>query len=152
MEEYRTAVKYLEKAISLHTKESVDYVNLGHSYNELEDYPKAQEAFLKALKLDNENADAYDGLGTAYRNMGEKERAIDCYTKVIEFTKDKEKLFYAYLFRCTCNVSLQRTREALRDANKALEIKWDDGGSGDYQETRNSLMSLRDNLQRKLEG
>ncbi len=152
MEEYRTAVKYLEKAISLHTKESVDYVNLGHSYNELEEYSKAKEAFLKALKLDNENADAYDGLGTAYRNMGEKERAIDCYTKVIEFTKDKEKLFYAYLFRCTCNVSLQRTREALRDANKALEVEWDDGGSGDYQETRNSLMSLRDNLQRKLEG
>ncbi|SEH24780.1 Tetratricopeptide repeat-containing protein [Selenomonas sp. KH1T6] len=102
IDEFQTAVKYLEKAVAIDQSDPKDYVNLGLSYSELKEYAKGKEAHRKALKIDSKCVEAYVGLGSIYRDEKQFEKAIDCYNRAVEFAKDKDSLYHAYMSRCVC--------------------------------------------------
>jgi tetratricopeptide (TPR) repeat protein len=86
LENYQTAIVYLEKALDAMTPNYIDrvYYNLGASYELMVNYPEAIKAFTKSLKYSNQNPSTIFRLAAVYdRYYYDKSVALAHYKKYL---------------------------------------------------------------------
>tara|TARA_R110000772_G_scaffold4094_8_gene14492 strand:+ start:10985 stop:12403 length:1419 start_codon:yes stop_codon:yes gene_type:complete len=78
-----------------------NWLNLGHSYDQLSEAKKAEKCYLKALELEPNNEMALTSLGTCYVQQYRSQEAVKVLEKVIasnpEAGKARSSLGFAYL-------------------------------------------------------
>ncbi len=80
---YETAREYLKKAVGRDPKLDAAYVNLGSTYNELDDYQNAVNALNTALSLHPNWTIALNQLGVGYRGLKDLKNAIEAFNQVV---------------------------------------------------------------------
>ena len=100
---YRKAISFYEKAITLDSEFADAYNNLAYSLCELkEDLDKAEKYIKRAIKLNPDNKIYYlDTLGVIYLNQGKIEKAISTYEEALKlsgsFNKETLSVIYQHL-------------------------------------------------------
>jgi len=77
LEDYKTAIPMLQKAIRLRPDASEPYYNLGYSYFKLNDFQKAIKNYRKALDRDPNNATLRSELANLYFKTGDFKTAVE---------------------------------------------------------------------------
>jgi tetratricopeptide (TPR) repeat protein len=70
---------------------SMDWNEIGNSYNSSKKFDDAIEAFKKAIEIDRKNGQPYSNLGFTYYRLGQYETAILLYKKSLDFLITSEE-------------------------------------------------------------
>lgn len=84
LEEYDSAIFYLNKGISFGAKAEYDFIYLGKCYSKNNDYRESAFYFGKAIEINNSNYISYNERGMAYFEVGEFELAKADFEKALE--------------------------------------------------------------------
>ena len=98
------------------------YMNIGHSYFQLEKYDEAEKYYLQVLERDAGHVDTLIGLGNCYMNRGDTDKAMEWYNK-IEFEKIEGATVLYNVGTLFYNNS--KLDEALMYYKKAVEVQED---------------------------
>ena len=98
------------------------YMNIGHSYFQLEKYDEAEKYYLQVLERDAGHVDTLIGLGNCYMNRGDTDKAMEWYNK-IEFEKIEDATVLYNVGTLFYNNS--KLDEALMYYKKAVEVQED---------------------------
>lgn len=83
--QYEQAAKAYEESIRINPfKDSMDYYNLGITYESLGRYEDSIEAYKQALDIEPDDAYAYNGLGSAYDQLHLSHEAIPAMLKAVQ--------------------------------------------------------------------
>lgn len=80
--DYKRALEYSTKAITIDPKFGHGYMSIGRAYLEMGRYEEARENLLKALDNNWKDADTYFNLGLAHQYLKRDKEAIDYFKKV----------------------------------------------------------------------
>jgi tetratricopeptide (TPR) repeat protein len=94
IEEYTSAKKDFDKALSLNGNYAPAYVGRGKVYLELGDEDKAYTEFSLALEKDPKYPPAFTGRGDVYRKKNDKEAALIEYQKAYELDPQNPLTYY----------------------------------------------------------
>ena len=120
---FREAKKYFLSACN--KKESPTYfLNLGHTYVNLQLPEKAEKYYLQSLDFDPESLMAWKSLATLYQYSGKYEKSVIIWNKIIQNFSDD--LYY--------KIQLAKDLIALQEYRQALVVLSEAKGSGPYQE------------------
>lgn len=72
--------------------EAIEWLELGLSYDDSENYQKAIKAYTKAIELDQKSAAAYNNRGLIYRKKGQYNKAIAVFSRAIELNRTRKQL------------------------------------------------------------
>ena len=86
--DYKKAIEFLDKAISLNPRNPDSYYWRGYAYDELEHYQKAIEDFTKSINLNPQDAPVYYARGVSYSDFGEYQKAKLDLIKASELYKE----------------------------------------------------------------
>jgi protein O-GlcNAc transferase len=92
--EFKTAIKYYQKALDINPDIVIVHNNLGVIYLEVGDLKKAGVHLSKALKLEPQNALVVSNIGNLLKTKGEYDRAIDYYKKAIKLNPQIPQVYY----------------------------------------------------------
>ena len=95
-----------------------------------------------ALKLDPEFADAYLDKARSEYTSGKKVESISDFSNAIKFAEDNKTLHDALCDRAITLAEMKRYKEALADADKAVELKFNEA---DAYHTRSSVHQMMNN-------
>ncbi len=98
------------------------YMNIGHTYFQLENYDEAEINYLKVLEREADHVDTLIGLGNCYMNRGDSEKATEWYNK-IEFGKIEDVTVLYNVGTIFYNNS--EFDDALKYYKKAVEVQED---------------------------
>jgi tetratricopeptide (TPR) repeat protein len=98
------------------------YMNIGHSYFQMENYDEAEKYYLRVLESDPAHVDTLVGLGNCYMNRGDVDKAMEWYNK-IEFEKIEDATVLYNVGTIFYNNS--KLDEALKYYKKAVEVQED---------------------------
>jgi tetratricopeptide (TPR) repeat protein len=98
------------------------YMNIGHSYFQMEDYDEAEKYYLKVLEREADHVDSLIGLGNCYMNRGDTDKAMEWYNK-IEFEKIEDATVLYNVGTIFYNNS--KLDDALKYYKKAVEVQED---------------------------
>jgi len=100
-ENYKQAVRYLEKAIVLDPQDCFPWGPMGTAYECLGEHQKASECYKKMIKIcleqlkeDPENENLWYHMGRAYDGLKQHQNAIDCYKRAVNINPDFEDAWY----------------------------------------------------------
>jgi tetratricopeptide (TPR) repeat protein len=126
---YEESIGVYQKIVETFPEAYIIYLNIGHSYFQLDNYEEAEKNYLKVLESDPQNVDALLGVGNCYMNRGETEKATEWYNKIeIEKIKDPVVLYNVG----TIYYNGSRFEDALKYYQKSVEIQ-EDFLDGRYQ-------------------
>jgi TolA-binding protein len=98
------------------------YLNIGHSYFQLENYDEAEKNYMRVLESDAGNVDALMGVGNCYMNRSETDKAMEWYNKIeLEKIKDPVVLYNVG----TIYYNNSKFEEALKYYQKSVEVQED---------------------------
>ena len=98
------------------------YMNIGHSYFQLENYDEAERYYLQVLEREANHVDTLIGLGNCYMNRGDTEKAMEWYNK-IEFDKIEDATVLYNVGTIFYNNS--KFDDALKYYKKSVEVQED---------------------------
>lgn len=127
------AVGALESACRLAPREAAYRYRLGLALNEMGRLPEARLALEQAVKLEPQFAQAWYNLGLAYAAQEQLEPALEALVRAESLEAQSAQIPFA---RATVLARLNRTGEARRAAQRALEIQ------PDFPEARELLRAL----------
>jgi S1-C subfamily serine protease/tetratricopeptide (TPR) repeat protein len=124
MGEFQEAIQAYKKALELadEAKKPWHFVGLGDAFQELGRYDEAVAAYDNALVSDPEYSDGYYGLGQVHQKRKKYIAAVTNYKKAIKFASHEFQLFRCYLRLSECYEQMSDFREAIRAAEKVLEL------------------------------
>jgi tetratricopeptide (TPR) repeat protein len=122
-EDYKGAIRDIDKAIQLDPNYADAYQCRGLSYSALQNYKLAVKDYDKAIQLKPNVADLYFFRGNAYAGIEEYKLALRDYDKAIEL---KRKDGSVYLFRGIARFELGDYQGALEDYNRTIRLQPDD--------------------------
>jgi tetratricopeptide (TPR) repeat protein len=96
------------------------YMNIGHSYFQMENYDEAEKYYLMVLEREPGHVDTLIGLGNIYMNRGDIEKAMEYYNK-IEFEKIEDPIVLYNVG--TIFYNNHKFDEALQYYQKAVEMQ-----------------------------
>jgi len=117
---YEEAKQILERAAQEHPKNEAALAVLGNLEIELQTYAPAVQHLSAALTLKPEDTPTRIWLAVAYKSTGDSTRAIEQLGKVL--ARDPQNAL-AYYERAQIYSNQDRDADALRDAEKAVELK-----------------------------
>ena len=117
--EYKQAIFYYNKAISLENKDPNFYVNRGNCYSRLKLYEKAFSDYEKAIKLNSNNASAFNNRGFSFIQLTQYKLALEDFNKAIQLDSNYAQ---AYTNRGFIYYHFHDINKALADFNKAIEV------------------------------
>ena len=126
---YKEAIKYFKKHISIYPEDKESYFFLGEMYFFTMQFDDAIDAFEKAISLKEDYFEAYCFLGLTFGILGLDEKAIEAFKKAIEINPNS---YEAYGGLASIYHKLGDSEEAIKYCNKALEIN---PSSGTIHET-----------------
>ncbi len=88
LNDYPDAIKWLEKAVSMDSRNVDARYYLGRTYYTVARLDEAQKAFQAVLELDPRNVRAENNLGLIYESSDEPVAAIEAYRKAIAWQQD----------------------------------------------------------------
>jgi len=118
LNDYPAAIRWLDSAIHLQSREPDYYVNRGIAKVGMKD-TTAMADFKKALTLDPEHTAALHNIAVLNRNMGEADASMDQLEKAIE---SDSSMLYPYLERAYQRMEGGYFKGAIEDYDRALEI------------------------------
>ncbi len=107
--QFREAVEYLQRAVTVQKDDDWAFFALGYAYSHIEEPDLAETAYRMALNANPENERALVNLGMNHYRRGEFAEAIPLYEKAISINKDS---LYAY-------ANLARIYARLQDDDRA---------------------------------
>lgn len=111
------ALKYLSRAIKIDSRDSVVLRELGFVYSARSEHEQAIEYFLKARKY-NQPVDYH--LASSYRKMGQYKKGLEYAEKEVKNYPNK---YPSYVARSDAFYDLERYEEAIKDYEKAIELR-----------------------------
>jgi tetratricopeptide (TPR) repeat protein len=123
------AVGALESACRLAPREAAFRYRLGLALNEMGRLPEARQALEQAVKLEPQFAQAWYNLGLAYAAQEQLESALDALVRAESLEAQSAQIPFA---RATVLARLNRTGEARRAVQRALEIQPDFPGAREF--------------------
>jgi len=139
---YEEALANVEKAIKINDEENEKneayYFFKGQILLWEERYDEAIKTYKETLEISNDFDAAYSNLGSIYALKGDFNKALDCYNKAIKLYEKNVKyhdiremnifqedisLSSLYLSRGLVYLDSEKYDKALKDCNKALELK-----------------------------
>lgn len=118
-ENYKEAIKDLNRAIELDHEYSHAYNNRGLAYTAIDDYQSAIRDFTRAIEIDPGYAEAYNNRATVYIKLEAYQKVINNLDRAIEL---KPNFFGAYINRCEASRLMGNYQQAVKDCSKAMEI------------------------------
>lgn len=100
----------------------VVYMNIGHSYFQMENYDEAEKYYMQVLEREPGHVDTLIGLGNICMNRGDTEKAMEWYSK-IDFDKIEDATVLYNVGTIFYNNS--KLEEALKYYKKAVEVQED---------------------------
>ena len=98
------------------------YMNIGHSYFQMENYDEAEKYYMQVLEREAGHVETLIGLGNCYMNRGDIEKAMEWYNK-IEFEKIEDATVLYNVGTIFYNNS--KFDDALKYYKKAVEVQED---------------------------
>lgn len=89
---------YAIAAVNIQPKSPVAWMNLGATWEVLQQSWESAQATEKALKLDPNNASAWTNLGNAYKNSGDLVKALPAYREAVKLDPHNNLLWSNLLF------------------------------------------------------
>ena len=117
--EFKEAVKLLDKAIELSPQNAQLYVKRAFSFRSLKKDKKAMQDCKKALELDEKSTDAYYEQGMVYAAMKDFQEAVASFRQALTIDKDYAN---AYLGMAQVKQEAGDAEGACEDAKKAQEL------------------------------
>jgi tetratricopeptide (TPR) repeat protein len=119
---YEESIPVFQTIVEKFPDAYIVYMNIGHSYFQMENYDEAEKYYLKVLERDPGNVDTLIGLGNIAMNRGDTAKAMEWYNK-IEFDKiDDPTVLYNV---GTIFYNNSKFDEALKYYKKAVEVQDD---------------------------
>jgi tetratricopeptide (TPR) repeat protein len=123
LDDYANAIKWLEKAVELDSKNKDAWYYLGRAYYTRGLLPESRRAFLTVLDLDSHDARAENNLGLILESEAKPSEALDAYRKAIEWQEGSpHRSEQPYLNLGSLLLELDRTGEAIAPLEKAVEL------------------------------
>ena len=119
---YNESIPIFNMVVEKFPEAYIVYMNIGHTYFQLENYDEAEINYLKVLEREADHVDTLIGLGNCYMNRGDSEKAIEWYNK-IEFEKIEDATVLYNVGTIFYNNS--KFDEALKYYKKAVEVQED---------------------------
>ena len=110
--QYDSAMKYLNKALSLNRNYAPAYKNRALVNLELNRNEESLKDFNSYLEFNPDDPDIMNMVGICYRNLGKYKEALSVVTQAIKIKPDP----HFYLNRAYCYRSLQDIQSARNDA------------------------------------
>lgn len=115
---YKKALKYYKKAVSIDDKFVYAWDNLGRTYRELHNYDKAIEAYKKSMAIDSLNPTPLMNIAVVYNYKKEFDNSAFWYNKLIEIDPENPEGHYglslAYMYSEKLESSLNSIITALK--------------------------------------
>ncbi len=121
------AVKWIETALSLDSKNLDHKMLAGHLYSTLKDYGKAERIYLKIISENKKEYEAYLYLAAVYSEQKKYTESIDKFNQLLK-AKDYEQKHLAYYFAARTKFEWNKVKyisEIKTDLKKSLKIKPD---------------------------
>jgi len=119
---YNESIPIFNMIVEKFPEAYIVYMNIGHTYFQLENYDEAEINYLKVLEREADHVDTIIGLGNCYMNRGDSEKAIEWYNK-IEFEKIEDATVLYNVGTIFYNNS--KFDDALKYYKKAVEVQED---------------------------
>lgn len=113
------AIKILEAALQLNSKNEIAYYGRGNVYSELRQYELAIKDYSEAILLKPNYADAYYNRGITYKELNRYELAIADFNKA---TQLKTNFYQAYYNCANTYCDLNQYERAIQDYDRAIQI------------------------------
>jgi len=111
MENYTTALSFLEESLKKNPNNSFTYSEAGFLYSKINRYEKAVEAYREAVNMNPNDYKAFFGLGIAYTRLNQHQKAIAPLTQCTTINPEFPDAFY----------NLGLAYETLKQLEKAAE-------------------------------
>jgi Tfp pilus assembly protein PilF len=123
LDDYASAIKWLEKAVELEPKNKDAWYYLGRAYYTRGLLPESRKAFQAALQLDPRDARAENNLGLILESEAKPSEALDAYRNAIEWEKGAaHQSEQPYLNLGSLLLELDRASEAVAPLEEAVEL------------------------------
>ena len=123
LNDYPSAIRWLEKAVELDPKNKDAWYYLGRAYYSRSLLPESRKAFLTVLDLDPRDARAENNLGLILESEAKPNEALEAYRKAIEWQAGSaHRSEQPYLNLGNLLLELDRAGEAVAPLEKAVEL------------------------------
>jgi tetratricopeptide (TPR) repeat protein len=123
LNDYADAIKWLEKAVSMDSRNIDAWYYLGRAYYSVARLVEARKAFQTVLALDSRDVKAENNLGLVYESSGEPTAAIEAYRKAIAWQKDSlQPSEQPYVNLGNILMEQGQTKEAMGSLEKAVAL------------------------------
>jgi len=119
---YQESIPVFQTIVEKFPDAYIVYMNIGHSYFQMENYDEAEKYYLQVLEREPGHANTLIGLGNIAMNRGDTEKAMEYYNK-IEFEKIEDPTVLYNVGTIFYNNS--KFDEALKYYQKAVEVQDD---------------------------
>jgi len=119
---YEESIQIFNSIVEKFPDAYIVYMNLGHSYFQMENYDEAEKYYLQVLEREPNHVNTLIGLGNCYMNRGDTDKAMEWYNK-IEFDKIEDATVLYNVGTVFYNNS--KFDEALKYYKKAVEVQED---------------------------
>jgi tetratricopeptide (TPR) repeat protein len=117
--EYKEAVKYFDKALTINSKNDIYHYHKGRSLLDLKKHKKAIKCFDKAIEIFANCDQYYKYKGMAMQYSKRYNKALECFDKAIEIKQNGDELYNA---KGDILIQLKKYSEAIECYNKAIQI------------------------------
>lgn len=93
----KKGIPFLEKGLSIYSRQSTGWTQLGNAYFILKDYAKAEEKLRKALEIDTADRFAIGSLGSILYMTGRYQQAADEWEKIDPAARNSNDNYNLYL-------------------------------------------------------
>jgi protein O-GlcNAc transferase len=122
LHDYKLAIDYLTKAISLNPQDATIYYNLGVVYQEKNDPEKATHYFQHAVKLNSQYSKAHHKLAKILYDNAKYTAAAEYFQKALATDKQNEVIWFDYGM---CFLKQSRFYSAIKCFKEAIKLKPD---------------------------
>jgi tetratricopeptide (TPR) repeat protein len=123
LDDYPDAINWLEKAVSLDSKNKDAWYYLGRAYYTRSRLSNAEKAFITVLQLDPRNPKAENGLGLVFESSAQPAAALDAYQKAITWDEgDPRKSEQPYVNMGSLLLEQGRTKDAIPPLETAVAL------------------------------
>lgn len=140
MKKYLEAASEFSQAISLNPKYMDAYLGRGNCRAEIGDKEKAIKDYTTVIELGGDNVEAYNNRAYTYYELGLYANSLSDYNTAIAISHSNKKLLAEVFYgRSELFAKINKQKEALRDAQSAVELNPD---NNKYHEWHRKLFDM----------